>query len=61
VSVEPYSDGIAFRREGKEKTQYFTSINQAELTITVDNRVYKESFSGLILMYLIEGLTRQME
>jgi len=61
VSVEPYSDGIALRREGKDKTQYFTGINQAELTITVDNRVYKEPFSGLILMYLIEGLTRQME
>ena len=58
VSVEPYSDSIALRREGKEKTQYFTGINQAELTITVGDRVYKEPFSGLILMYLIEGLTR---
>lgn len=61
VSVEPYRDGIAIRREGKEKTQYFTGIDQAELTITVGNRVYKEPFSGLILMYLIEGLTKQME
>jgi hypothetical protein len=61
VSVEPYSDGIALRREGKEKTQYFTGIDQAELTITVDDRVYKEPFSGLILMYLIEDLTKRME
>ncbi len=61
VSVEPYSDGIAIRREGKEKTQYFTDIDQAELRITVDDRTYKESFSGLILMYLIEGLTKRME
>ena len=61
ISVEPYSDGIALRREGKQKTQYFTDIDQAELTITVGNRVYREQFSGLILMYLIEGLTKQME
>jgi hypothetical protein len=61
ISVEPYSDGIALRRSGKEKTQYFTNINQSKLTITVSSRVYEESFSGLILMYLIEGLTRQME
>lgn len=61
LSVEPYSDSIVLRRESKEKTQYFTGIDQAELTITVGDRVYKEPFSGLILMYLIEGLTRQME
>jgi len=61
LSVEPYSDSIALRRESKEKTQYFTGIDQTELTITVGDRVYKEPFSGLILMYLIEGLTRQME
>jgi len=61
VSVEPYSDGIAIRREGKEKTQYFTGIDQAELTINVGERVYKEPFSGLILMYLIEGLTKKIE
>lgn len=61
ISVEPYSDGIALRREGKEKTHYFRGIDQAELTITVEDRVYKEPFSGLILMYLIEGLTKRME
>ena len=61
VSIEPYSDGIGLKREGKEKIQYFTGINQAELTITIDDRVYKELFSGLILMYLIEGLTKRIE
>ena len=61
VSIEPYSDGIALRREGKEKTQYFTGIDQAKLTITVDDRVYEEPFSGLILMYLIEGLIKRTE
>jgi hypothetical protein len=35
LSVEPYSDSIVLRRESKEKTQYFTGIDQAELTITV--------------------------
>lgn len=61
VSVEPYKDGIAIRREGREKTQYLRGIDRAELTITVSNRVYQEPFSGVILMYLIEGLRRRME
>ncbi len=61
VSMEPYSDGIALNREGKQKTQYFADIDQAVLTFTVDDRQYTEPLSGLILMYLIEGLTKRME
>lgn len=61
VSMEPYSDGIALRVEGRQKTQYFTGIDRAELTITVDNRTYEERLSGLILMYLIEGLIKHIE
>lgn len=57
ISIEPYSDAIALRREGKEKTQYFTGINRM-LTITAGDRVYKEPFSGAIFMYIFEGLTR---
>ena len=61
VSIEPYRDGIALNREGKQKTQYFVGIDQAVLTLTIDDRQYTEPLSGLILMYLIEGLTKSME
>lgn len=61
ITVEPYSDGIALRLENKEKTQYFTWVNKPELTIGVNNRIYKEPLTGLVLMYLIEGLTKQAE
>jgi hypothetical protein len=61
ISMEPYSDGIAIRRSGKEKTQYFIGVNCAGLTITVDDRIYKESLSGLILMHLIEGFAKREE
>jgi hypothetical protein len=60
ISIEPYSDGIALRRTSKQKTEYFTNINQADLTITFEDRKYEEPFSGLILMYLIESLVKEI-
>jgi hypothetical protein len=59
ISIEPYSDAIALRREGKEKTQYFVGINKTSLTISVSGRKYQEPFSGLLFKYMIEGLTKQ--
>jgi hypothetical protein len=60
VSVEPYRrDGIALRRSDRQKTQYFTGINQAELNIGIDGRTYNEPLSGLILMSMIEGLIKR--
>ena len=61
VSMEPYSDGIALRVESRQKTQYFTGVDQVKIAITIDDRTYEEQLSGLILMYLIEGLIKQME
>ena len=60
VSVEPYSNGIALRRSDRQKTQYFTGIDQAELTVGIEGRTYKEPFSGLMLMSMIEGLIKRM-
>lgn len=61
ISIDPYSDSIALRREGKQKTQYFVGINQAEVTIKVEDREYLEALSGLILMYMIEGINKRSE
>lgn len=59
ISMNPYKDGFSLSREGKQKTQYFIGIPQTEITFAVNNRTYNESFSGLVLMYLIEGLAKQ--
>jgi hypothetical protein len=61
ISIEPFSDAIALRREGKEKTQYFTGINQSTITLSVRDRKYQEPFSGLMFMYMLDGLAKQKE
>ena len=58
ISVEPFSDAIGLRREGKEKTQYFKGFDQFEFSIHVKNKEYAELFSGVIVSYLIEGLIK---
>ena len=63
ISIEPYSDGIAVRTSGRQKTQYFVGIDPRRVTatVTIGNRAYQEPFNGLILQYLIEGLVKQQE
>ncbi len=61
LSVHPYRDAVAIRKEGREKIQYFTGINRVNIKIQVENRIYYEPLSGLVLMYLIEGLAKQIE
>jgi len=62
VSIEPYSDGIAVRTSGRQRTQYFViDPRQITATVTIGNRVYQEPFTGLMLQYLIEGLVKQQE
>jgi len=61
IYLEPYSDAISIVREGKEKTQHFKGINQGKLTISGNGREYHEPFSGLIFMYMIQGLANQEE
>jgi len=60
LSMEPYSDGIAIHRSGKQKTEYYTGIVNAGLQIKIDGRSYIEPFTGLILMYAIEGLVKKL-
>ena len=42
-------------------TQYFLGLPKAEIIIAIKERIYREQFSGLMLMYLIEGLARKTE
>jgi len=61
ISIEPYSDGFALRRSGKEETEYFSGFYKSSIYInnTAKGKTYKETLSGLILKYYIEGLVSQ--
>jgi hypothetical protein len=59
VSVYAYSDAVAIRRSGKEKTEFFFGLEHHTYTFTVRGRRFSEPMSGLILKYAIEGLLAQ--
>jgi hypothetical protein len=56
ISVDPYSDAVAIRRSGKEKTEFFFGLDRHCYSFTAQGRRYSEPMSGLILTYAIEGL-----
>ena len=56
ISLDPYSDAVAIRRSGKEKTEFFFGLDHHGYHFTVQGRSYQEPMSGLILKYAIEGL-----
>ena len=58
ISVDAYSDAVAIRREGKEKTEFYLGLDHGFYEFTVDGRSYREQFSGLMLKYMIEGLLK---
>jgi len=58
ISIDPFSDAISIRREGKERSQNFVGVNQGRVTFTEGGREYQEPFSGPMIMYLIEGLIK---
>ena len=60
ISIEPYKDGIASRRENKQKTEYFIGINRANLNITSNGHAYTVPVSGMVLKCIIEGLIKQL-
>ena len=60
VDIEYYQDGIALRRSGIERVQYFKGIDSVTVTFSVEGRTYRERLTGLILKYMIEGLVNQL-
>ena len=59
ISVDPYSNAVAVRRSGKEKTEFFFGLDRHTYSFAVKDRRYTEPMSGLILKYAIEGLLAQ--
>jgi hypothetical protein len=55
ISVDAYSDAVAIRRTGKERTEIFFGLDRHRYEFVIEGRSYTEPFSGLILKYAIEG------
>jgi hypothetical protein len=60
ISVDAYSDAVAVRRSGKEKTEFFFGLDHHTYSFAAQDRRYAVPMSGLILKYAIEGLLAQV-
>ena len=61
VGMEPYRDGIAINRDGKQRTEYYTGLGNVHLTIHVDDRSHVVPLSGVALMCMVQGLINKEE
>ncbi|NLA39727.1 MAG: hypothetical protein GX882_10220, partial [Methanomicrobiales archaeon] len=55
VGMEPYRDAIAINRDGKQRTEYYTGIDNVHLTIHVDGRTHVVPLSGVVFMCMVQG------
>lgn len=60
LSIDAYRDGIASRRENKQKTEYFLNTDRSGISITVDGRTYDVPVTGPVLKTVIEGMIRSL-
>lgn len=59
IQVDPFTDGLALHKEGREKTQYFVwNENIGRMQLTEGDRSYNEPINGMILKCVMEGAIR---
>lgn len=59
VQVDPFTDGLALHKEGREKTQYFLwNENIGRMQLTGGDRKYTEPITGLIVKCVMDGAIR---
>lgn len=59
VQVDPFTDGLALHKEGREKTQYFVwNENVGRMQLSEGERSYTEPINGMILKCVMEGAIR---
>ncbi len=54
LSIEPYQDGIAINKDGKQRPEYFTRVDNHMITVSIQNRTYEIPMDGIMLKMLIE-------
>ena len=56
MSIDVFTDGIAVRRENKQKTEYFVGINTGNFVVKDENNaIYRYSLNGADLMNIIQN------
>jgi hypothetical protein len=55
VDLTPYTDGVATRRENKQKTEYFTNTHKTTLNIKISDNTYNISVDGPVLQAIIQN------
>ncbi len=59
VQVDPFIDGLALHKEGREKTQYFVwNENVGKMQLGNGERKYNEPVSGMVVKCVMEGAIR---
>ncbi|MBU6415135.1 hypothetical protein KGQ34_02760 [Patescibacteria group bacterium] len=59
VQVDPFTDGLALHKEGREKTQYFVwNENIGRMQLSEGERSYSEPINGMIMKCVMEGAIR---
>ncbi len=61
VGMEPYRDAVAINRDGKQRTEYYTGIDNVHLTIHVDGRTHVVPLSGVVFMCMVQGIINKEE
>jgi len=61
VGMEPYRDGIAISRDGKQRTEYYTGLDAVHMTVSAGGRSHIVPLSGVILMCMVQGLINREE
>jgi hypothetical protein len=54
LSIEPYKDGIALNKEGKQRPEYYTNVDHHKISVSNQGRIYEIPMDGIILKVLIE-------
>ena len=59
VQADPFLDGMAIHKEGREKTQYFVwNTSGMNMQLICDGRKYNEPVNGMIVKCVMEGAIR---
>lgn len=59
LQVDPFTDGLALHKEGREKTQYFVwNENIGRMQLSEGDRKYVEPINGMIVKCVMEGAIR---
>ena len=60
VSIDPFDDGIAVRREGKQKTEYFVGLKNGYFVVKDEEKTtYRYQVNGQDLMNIILGVVEE--